>query len=58
MMYKFQKAIILAVTISICITFINILQGESFSLPHTIIYVILAFIVSIVLDLIFDKKNK
>ena len=58
MMNKILKDVILAVTISVCITLINVLQGESFSLPHIIIYTILAFIVSIILDLIFDMKKK
>lgn len=58
MINKFLKDIILAITISVCITLINVFQGESFSLPHMIIYAILAFLVSVILDLIFDKKNK
>lgn len=57
MLNKFQKSLILAVTISICITLISVWQGASFSLPHIIIYAVLAFIVSMVLDLIFDKKS-
>ena len=57
-MNKFLKNITLEITISVCITLINVFQGESFSLPHMIIYAILAFIVSVILDLIFDKKSK
>ena len=58
MMNKYLKSLILAATIAIFITLINILQGETFSLSHTIFYLVLAFIVSFVLDLIFDKKSK
>ena len=57
-MNKFLKDTILAITISVCITLMNVFQGESFSLPHMLIYAILAFVVSLILDLIFDKKNK
>ena len=57
MLNKFQKSLILAVTIAICITLISTWQGAGFSLPHTIIYAVLAFIVSMVLDLAFDKKS-
>ena len=58
MMNKYLKSLILATTIVIFITLINILQGETFSLSHTIFYLVLAFIVSFILDLIFDKKGK